>query len=55
MLVLCNLDGYYSKHMTHKVHTRNAHNPKRELSFLEKIISCVKISKQFNEIDLNLT
>ena len=42
--------------MTHEVHTRNAHNPKRELSFLEKKnISCVKISKQFNEIDFNLT
>ena len=52
---LCNLDGYYSKHMTHEVHTRNAHNLKRELSFLEKIISYVKISKQFNEIDFNLT
>ena len=38
-----------------KVHTRNPHDPKRELSFLEKIISCVKMSKKFNEIDFNLT
>ena len=45
----------WSSAMNHEVYTRNAHNPKRELSFLQKIISCVKISKQFNEIDFNLT
>ena len=38
-----------------KVYIRNPSNPKRELSFLEKIISCIKISKQLYKIDLNLT
>ena len=52
---LCNLDGYYSKWMTQEVYIRNASNQKRELSFLEKLISCIKISKQFNKIYINLT
>ena len=41
--------------MTHEVYIRNASNQKRELSFLEKLISCIKISKQFNKIYFNLT
>ena len=52
---MCNLDGYYSKYMTHEVYIRNSSNPKRELSFLEKIISCIKISKQLYKVDFNLT
>ena len=52
---LCNLDGYYGKYMTLKVYIRNPSNPKRELSSLEKIISCIKISKQLYKIDFNLT
>ena len=34
---------------------RDPSNPERELSFLEKIISCIKMSKQFYKTDLNLT
>ena len=41
--------------MAHKVYIRNASNQKRELSFLEKLVSCIKISKQFNKIYSNLT
>ena len=41
--------------MTLEVYIRNPSNPKRELSFLEKIISCIKISKQLYKIDFNLT
>ena len=41
--------------MTHEVYIRNASNRKRELSFLEKLISCIKISKQINKIYFNLT
>ena len=41
--------------MTHEVYITNPSNPKRELSFLEKIISCIKISKQFYKIDFTLT
>ena len=33
----------------------NASNQKRELSFLEKLISCIKISKQFNKIYFSVT
>ena len=41
--------------MTHEVYIRNASNQKRKLSFLKKIISCIKISKQFDKIYFNLT
>ena len=41
--------------MTHELYIRNASNQKKELSFLEKLISCIKISKQFNKIYFNLT
>ena len=41
--------------MTHEVYIRNASNQKKELTFLEKLISCIKISKQFNKIYFNLT
>ena len=53
LVFLCNLDGCYGKYMTHEVYIRNPSNPKRELSFLEKIISCIKISKQLYKIDFN--
>ena len=55
MLVLCNLDGYYDKYMTHEAYISNPKNPKSELSFLAKTISCIKISKQFDKTDFNLT
>ena len=41
--------------MTLEVYIRNPSNPKRELSFLEKIISGIKISKQLYKIGFNLT
>ena len=48
---LCNLDGYYSKYMTHEVSIRNPGNPSGQLSFQEKLISCIEILKQFNKTD----